>query len=207
MLPYPMPSEARRSRRAGARRRQDALGHVINVLVERGFHQTRFMDVAAASGVAVSTLQVYFGSREDMLVEALRTSTEAEVAAMEARAGEQNDPWRQLAGLVDRGLATPVPVWRMLMEFWTAAAHDEELREHSRQLQARYRAPFESVLREGVQTGAFHTSHDPGVIADLIVTTLDGLLYPRVLDHPLPSIDGLRALLLDQLRTTLEVAR
>lgn len=178
---------------------------MIEVLVERGFHQTRFMDVAAASGVAISTLQVYFGSREDMLVEALRASTEAEVAAMEAQSGGLEDPWDRLVGLIDRGIATPVPVWRMLMEFWTAAAYDEELREHSHRLQASYRAPFESVLRDGIRGGAFRTCHDADSIVDLIVTTLDGLLYPKVLGQPRPAGNGLRNLLVDQLRTTLEV--
>ncbi|MFI0417782.1 TetR/AcrR family transcriptional regulator [Spongiactinospora sp. 9N601] len=200
-------TEERKVRRAGGRRRQDVLKHVVEVLIERGFHQTRFKDVAAASGVAVSTLQVYFGSREDMLVEALRTSTEAEVAAMRVQAGERDDPWDRLVGLVDRGFATPVPVWRMLMEFWSAAARDEELRGHSHRLQALYRAPFVSALGEGIRAGAFRTRFDVEVLVDLIVTTLDGLLYPRVLGQPRPSDDGLRELLLEQLATTLEVER
>ncbi|MFE0152266.1 TetR/AcrR family transcriptional regulator [Nonomuraea sp. NPDC059007] len=196
-----------RGRGRASGRRQDVLRHVVEVMIERGFHQTRFKDVAAASGVAISTLQVYFSTREDMLVEALRTSTRAEVDSMKAQVSELSDPWDQLVGLVDRGFATPVPVWRMLMEFWTAAAYDDELRAYSHQLQASYRAPFEAVLSAGIAGEAFRTRHEVAVITDLIVTTLDGLLYPSVLAQPRPAVPDLRDLLLDQLRVTLGVAR
>jgi AcrR family transcriptional regulator len=91
------------------------------------------------SGVAISTLQTYFGSREDMLVEALIAFTDAETAAMRDQIEQVDDPWERLLLLLDRGLETPVPVWRMLMEFWTTAAHDEELRQHSLAVQERYR--------------------------------------------------------------------
>ena len=51
-------------RRAGRRKVQvlEAAGRVI---AERGADATRFADVAAESAVPVSTLQYYFGSRED----------------------------------------------------------------------------------------------------------------------------------------------
>jgi AcrR family transcriptional regulator len=66
------------------------------------------------SGVAISTLQTYFGSREDMLVEALIAFTDAETAAMRDQIEQVDDPWERLLLLLDRGLETPVPVWRML---------------------------------------------------------------------------------------------
>lgn len=180
---------------------------MVRVLVEHGYQQTRFRDVAEVSGVAISTLQTYFGSREDMLVEALRTATDGETSAMRHEVAQVADPWDRLLLLVDRGLETPAPVWRMLMEFWTAAAHDEELREHSVSLQQRYREPFETVLREGVDSGAFRTAHDAEALADLIVACLDGLLYPRVLAHPRPVPAALRTVLLDQLQHALGVER
>ncbi|MFD4352470.1 TetR/AcrR family transcriptional regulator [Nocardia sp. NPDC058518] len=194
-----------RRRRAGGERRQAVLGNVVEILAERGYHNTRFQDVSHASGVAISTLQGYFGSREDMLVEALQAATDGEVIEM-LRVGESTeDPWQRVVLLIDRGIDTPTPVWRMLMEFWTAAAHDDELRAHSIGLQARYRAPFETTLRLGVDNGVFHPKHDIGSVIDLVVAALDGLCFPRVLQQPYPEIDGFRAVLLDQLATTLGV--
>ena len=72
-----------RSRRAGGARRALVLDQVAAVLADRGYAGTRFVDVSEASGVAVSTLQGYFGSREDMLIEALERATSVAVAAMD----------------------------------------------------------------------------------------------------------------------------
>lgn len=63
----------------GGPRRIAALDAVAQILAVRGYEDTRFADVSAASGVAISTLQMYFGSCEDMLIEAMRRSTDEEV--------------------------------------------------------------------------------------------------------------------------------
>ncbi|WP_207934364.1 TetR/AcrR family transcriptional regulator [Actinomadura sp. KC06] len=155
----------------------------MQVLSERGYAATRFADVSQASGVAVSTLQGYFGSREDMLIEALQGATSGEVAALHDLAAGFEDPWQQLVALVDRGLSTSAGTWRMLMEFWTAAAHDAELRSHAGRLAEQYRRPFAEAVQRGVDSGSFAPRFDVSAIVDVAVATMDGLLYPLVLDH------------------------
>lgn len=88
------------------------------------------------------------------------------------------------------------------MEFWTAAAHDDELRQHSLDLQARYREPFESTLAQGEATGEFTLRHEVSAVVDVLIASLDGLLFPRMLAQPRPSLDDFRAVLLDQLAAT-----
>ena len=121
---------SRSTRRAGGAKRALVLDHVVAVIAERGYAGTRFIDVSEASGVAVSTLQGYFGSREDMLIEAMRRATSVAVADMNEFAARFDDPWQQLVAMIDRGLSTNVVTWRLLMEFWTAAAHDAANRTH-----------------------------------------------------------------------------
>ena len=176
-----------RTRRAGSARRAQVLEQVVEVLSERGYAATRFTDVAKASGVAVSTLQSYFGSREDMLVEALQNATSGE------------DPWQQLVALVDRGLSTPVPTWRMLMEFWTAAAHDAELRAHAAVLAEQYRQPFMETVQRGVQAGSFSLRFEATAVVDVAVAAMDGLLYPLVLGHRSSADPDYRSVVLAQL--------
>lgn len=159
------------------------LTHVVEVLAVRGYAATRFTDVSQASGVAVSTLQGYFGSREDMLIEALQGATSREVKALAELASRSEDPWQKLVALVDRGLSTPVVTWRILMEFWTAAAHDAELRTHAAVLAEQYRQPFIKAVQGGVDAGAFSPKFEVAAVVDVVVATMDGLLYPLVLDH------------------------
>jgi AcrR family transcriptional regulator len=192
-------SGTRRTRRAGGARRALVLDQVVAVLADRGYAGTRFVDVSEASGVAVSTLQHYFGSREDMLIEALRHATSVAVAAMDELVARFDDPWEQLVAMVDRGLSTDVATWRMLMEFWTTAAHDAELREHAAVLAEQYREPFADAVRRGIESGAFTPRFDTAAIVEVVVANIVGLLYPVVLGHLDPADTEYRDIVLAQL--------
>ncbi|MEJ7636125.1 TetR/AcrR family transcriptional regulator [Aeromicrobium sp.] len=190
---------SRRPRRAGGSRRTLVLDEVVSVIADRGYAGTRFIDVSEASGVAVSTLQGYFGSREDMLIEALGRATSVAVGAMNELAAQFDDPWQQLVAMVDRGLSTPVVTWRMLMEFWTAAAHDAELQEHAAALAQQYRKPFADAIGRGVESGAFTLRVETAAIVEVVVASIVGLLYPVVLDHLAAQDTDYRDVVLAQL--------
>lgn len=194
-----------RTRRAGGARRALVLDRVVDVLAERGYAGTRFADVSEASEVAVSTLQGYFGSREDMLIEAMGRATSVAVTDMEQFVARFDDPWQQLVAMVDRGLTTGIPTWRLLMEFWTAAAHDEELREHAATLAEQYRAPFLDAVRRGIDSGAFVPRFDPTAIVEVTVANIVGLLYPVVLGQLVPQETGYRDVVLGQLAFALTI--
>jgi len=189
----------KRTRRAGGARRTLVLDQVVAVLADRGYAGTRFVDVSEASGVAVSTLQGYFGSREDMLIEAMRRATSVAVADMNEFAARFDDPWQQLVAMVDRGLSTSIVTWRMLMEFWTAAAHDAELRELAAALAEQYREPFTDAVRRGIESGAFTPRFDAAAIVEVVVANIVGLLYPVVLGHLAPQDMEYRDVVLAQL--------
>ena len=201
-------SEARpsRSRRAGGARRTAVLDQVIATLADRGYGGTRYTDVAAASGVAVSTLQGYFGSREDMLIEAFDRATSIAVDAMNEFAAQFEDPWEQLVAMVDRGLATDVATWRMLMEFWTAAAHDVELQQHAAPLAEQYRKPFVDAVRRGIDAGDFRPRFGSDAIIEVVVANIVGLLYPVVLEHLSPTDVDYREVVLAQLAFALNTS-
>ena len=175
------------------------LDQVVVVLADRGYAGTRFIDVSEASGVAVSTLQGYFGSREDMLIEALERATSVAVDAMQDFAAQFDDPWQQLVAMVDRGLSTPAVIWRMLMEFWTAAARDAELQQHAAALAGQYREPFADAVRRGIESGAFTPRFDTAAIVEVVVANIVGLLYPVVLGHLEPQDTDYREVVLAQL--------
>nr|WP_099279819.1 TetR/AcrR family transcriptional regulator [Streptomyces sp. SID4919] len=197
-----------RRRRAGGERRGEVLRVAVGVLAERGYDRTRFSDVATAAGVAVSTLQFYFGSRDDMLIEALHQSTEEEVWAMEQAAASGSTPWERLVQLLERGLAIlPVQTWRMLLEFWYAAARDPELRAHSVDIQQRYRRPFIEAIRDGIASGEFTTEEDPQDLVTVILAMLDGMLIPRVCDHAYFREDRVREVAVSTVASLLGVKK
>ena len=86
---------AGRGQRRAGRRKIAVLEAAGRVIAERGADATRFADVAAESGVPVSTLQYYFGSREDLLVAAFRHASAAEIAGLETEIAGLDDPWQR----------------------------------------------------------------------------------------------------------------
>ncbi|MCV7412801.1 hypothetical protein AWC05_12895 [Mycobacterium florentinum] len=193
----------RRIRRAGGARRAAAVQAAASVLADRGYENARFADVAQASGTAISTLQNYFGSREDMLIEAMRYTTESEVAAFETVADAESDPWNRLVAMIDRNLNTPVRNHQLLLEFWRSGIRDEELRDYGEEGWSRYRAPFVRTVIEGRDAGVFAPVVAPEDVVDLLFATLVGAMIPRVLRFPSPSADRFRTALLRQLAGTL----
>ncbi|WP_089213893.1 TetR/AcrR family transcriptional regulator [Streptosporangium subroseum] len=197
-----MPIGSRR-KRAGGTKRTLVLEAVIIVLAERGYENTRFADVSTASGVAISTLQNYFGSREDMVIEAMQLSADREVAVLETAATTELDPWERLVAMIDRSMGLSDHDRQMLVEFWRSAMRDDELREYSMEMQMRYRAPFLAALREGSEQGAFRLTHEPDDVADFVLSVLAGAIISRALHHSTPSPAGFRGVLLSQLRLML----
>jgi AcrR family transcriptional regulator len=196
---------ANRKRRAGGDKRALVLQAVEGVLAERGYESTRFTDVAAASGVAISTLQNYFGSREDMVIEAMEVFTDREVDALETVATAEADPWQRLVALIDRSLDSSESTRQMLVEFWRSAMRDDELRAYSTELLTRYRAPFLAAVREGSERGDFTLAYSPDSVTDFLLSALAGLIISRVQHHPTPSPADFRDVLLRQLRLMLGV--
>ncbi|ALG10987.1 TetR/AcrR family transcriptional regulator [Kibdelosporangium phytohabitans] len=191
-------------RRAGGDKRAEVLNHVVGVLIERGYDRTRFTDVAKVAGVAVSTLQFYFGSRDDMLVEALHFSCAREVDRLAAIKPDA-PPWERLVALVDYSLdPADEGIWRVLYEFWYASMHDEELRVHSEKLQRDWSRPFVDTITKGVELGDF-TVGDIGNMVTFVVGITDGLMLPQVLKHEYYDVEGMRKLTLDILAKALGV--
>jgi AcrR family transcriptional regulator len=193
-----MPASAR-VRRAGGAKRLTVLDHAIGVIAERGYGATRYADVSAASGIAVSTLQGYFGSREDMLIEAFERATSIAVDRMNQLATQHDDPLELLVAMVEMGLDTDTATWRMLGEFWTAASHDPDLQQRAVELARRYREPFADAVRRGVERGAFEPKFEVAVIVESTVASIVGILHPMVLDHWAIDHRDYRKLILTQL--------
>ncbi|WP_143050048.1 TetR/AcrR family transcriptional regulator [Asanoa ishikariensis] len=192
-----------RRRRAGGTKRMAVLDAVATVLAARGYENTRFTDVSLASGVAISTLQNYFGSREDMVIEAMEAFTDREVVALEAVSEAEPDPWRRLVALVDRSLHNSESARQVLVEFWRFAMRDDDLGQHSAHVRTRYREPFLAAVREGIQRGDFTPAHDAEAVTDLLLASLAGLTLFAVQRGPAPSPEELREVLLSQLRSML----
>jgi AcrR family transcriptional regulator len=185
---------AGRGQRRAGRRKVAVLEAAGRVIAERGADATRFADVAAESGVPVSTLQYYFGSREDLLVAAFRHASGAEIAALEAEVAALDDPWQQLARIVTDALAGyqtgAAGSGRLWIESWHFGIRDAEMRADAVRDYGAWRRLVADVVRRGIDTGRFAPRLSPERVAVLTIALVDGVGIPLALDDPEITPDG-----------------
>jgi AcrR family transcriptional regulator len=196
----------RGQRRAG-RRKVAVLEAAGRVIAERGADATRFADVAAASGVPVSTLQYYFGSREDLLVAAFRHASATEIAELETEIAGLDDPWQQLTRVVTSAVTgyedAAAGSGRLWIESWHLGIRDAEMRADAIRDYGAWRALVAGVVRRGRDAGAFAPRLAPEHVAVLTIALVDGVGIPLALGDPQITADGAVADVLAALRDVL----
>jgi AcrR family transcriptional regulator len=205
------PSTNGRRRRAGADKRLEVLDGIIDVIAERGIENTRFADISSSSGVAVSTLQYWFGSREDMLVEAFLYMNRRDAEQLRQVADLDRDPWERLERLIRFDLAQPPQKSRTdrraWLEFWSTAVRQDEILVESKQVYDWWRQPFLDAIRDGIQQQMFTPSVPPEAIVTDLMATLDGATIPLLLGHDYFDLTEFVDVLLGRVAKTLDYER
>jgi AcrR family transcriptional regulator len=186
--PYRGTESSHRGRRAG-RGKLHVLHGARRVIAQRGADATRFRDVAAETGSAVSTLQYSFGSREDLIIAALEDAAEADLDRVRRAAEAASGPVEQLRALVRESVvaeseAEAREAWLVWVEYWRAAARDGELRSGSAAIYAQWRTLVSGILTDGRAAGQFRSDLDTEQTAIQVLALLDGVGVPVVLEHP-----------------------
>jgi AcrR family transcriptional regulator len=172
--------------RRAARKRAGVLAAACAVVAERGADGTRFADVTAASGVGVSTLQYYFGSREDMLLAVFRFAAQSDFDAVGERLAAATDPWDRLVVMAEHltGAVGSDTGWRLWVESWRWALRDPEVRAEVLGDYTRWHVLLARIIAAGVAAGRFDTEAAPIDVARQALALIDGLALPVALGDP-----------------------
>ncbi len=167
----------------------------LGLLREGGYARLRIDDVAAAAGVAKTTLYRRWSSLPALVLDAL------ESAIGPRQAPAMSDPVADLAGLVDVLHATLVtgPLAATVRAVGADLIHQPDLA-------ADYRRRFIDPLRDaaialvaaGRRDGTFATDADPALVVDAVIGSV---LYRGLIHEPMPSREALLALGLALLRS------
>lgn len=164
------------------------LAGVNRVIAARGVEDTRFSDVMAETGAALSTLQYRFGSWEGMILTALREANRLELDGVEAALADAVDTVDELRRCVLQviGALQTRPQaragWLIWMESWRAAARDEKLAAEWRIVHEQWRQVFAPILEKGEQEGVFTLPRGAMAASVQVLSLIDGLSVPLVLD-------------------------
>jgi AcrR family transcriptional regulator len=183
------------------RKRADVLAAACAVVAARGADATRFTDVTAATGVGVSTLQYYFGSREDMLLAVFRFAAQSDFDAVAEGLDGVADPWERLIVIASHltGAVGGDAGWRLWVESWRWALRDAEVRADVLGDYTRWHELIASIIAAGVAGGRFGTATAPLAVARQALALIDGLALPVVLGDPQVTGDDAGDLLRDAL--------
>jgi AcrR family transcriptional regulator len=142
-------------RDATDQRRDQMLAAAAALIAERGFSETRIVDVARRVGASPALVIYYFGTKDTLLTEALRYSEEGFYAACAEMLAETPSVRERLEKLVrmtcqpeedDGGPST----WGLWFDLWAQAFRHPGVAQDRVQLERRWRSTIAQVVREGI---------------------------------------------------------
>lgn len=177
-----------------AERREQILSATREVVAEKGFRAMRVSDVAKRSGASTGTVHYYFETKRDLMQAAFEWNFHASQARRTHLVDSHEDPRDRLRAFLDSYLpidGVVVKSWYMWIELWTAALHDEDLRELNENVYGEWRRTVAGIIRDGQDRGHF-VQGDPVLLANGLVSMVDGLALQVLL--------GSRSMTLEQMQ-------
>jgi AcrR family transcriptional regulator len=169
-------------------RRKQMLRAAAELICERGFGETRIADVAKRAKASSALVIYYFGTRDRLLVDALRYSEENFYDSAEKMLAEVGSARDRLSLLV-RWTCVPendgdVPgAWGLWFDLWAQAFRHPEVKQDRVELDGRWREMIVSVVRAGQASGEIGKV-DARSFALTFSALLDGLSIQVALQDP-----------------------
>ncbi|WP_328360113.1 TetR family transcriptional regulator [Mycobacterium sp. NBC_00419] len=166
-------------------RRIQMLRAAAELICERGFAETRISDVAKRAGVSSALVIYYFGTRDRLLVDALRYSEESFYEAAERMLAEIPS-LRERLSLLTQWTCVPnadneIPgAWGLWFDLWAQAFRHDEVKAGRVELDARWRR----MIVDAVESAELGSHIDARMFALEFSALLDGLSIQVALEDP-----------------------
>jgi AcrR family transcriptional regulator len=166
-------------------RRIEMLRAAAELICERGFGDTRIADVAKRAGVSSALVIYYFGTRDRLLVDALRYSEESFYEAAEQMLAEVPSLHERLSLLI-RWTCVPegndeIPgAWGLWFDLWAQAFRHDEIKAGRVELDARWR----KMIVDAIKSAELDSKVNARLFALEFAALLDGLSIQVALEDP-----------------------
>jgi AcrR family transcriptional regulator len=175
-------------------RRTQMLRAALDVLVERGFPDTRIADVAERADVSPALVIYYFKTKDRLLTEAMRYAEDLWYADGARRLANLPTAKKRLEEIVAMTCLTQEQEvdegWAIWLDLWATALRHPEVRKVREEFDEHWRETIRSIVREGQATGEF-AEVDVEDFAVAFSALLDGLAIQIALEDPV--VDERRA--------------
>jgi AcrR family transcriptional regulator len=166
-------------------RRIEMLRAAAELICERGFGDTRIADVAKRASVSSALVIYYFGTRDRLLVDALRYSEESFYEAAEQMLAEVPSLHERLSLLikwtcVPEGMDEIPGAWGLWFDLWAQAFRHDEIKAGRVELDARWR----KMIVDAIKSAELDSKVNARMFALEFAALLDGLSIQVALDDP-----------------------
>jgi AcrR family transcriptional regulator len=172
-------------------RKPQILEAAARVIAERGIASTRIADVAERAGTSPPAVLYWFGSKDELLTDALTVDEDRFYGAMTERLAALDHPRDRLRLLIDACVAEYD--WTLWMELWGRALRDGGAATARQRLDDRWRDQIANVIRDGQELGEFAEA-DADDAATIVAAVLDGLAVQVTLGDPAITTERMRDL-------------
>ncbi|WP_371679238.1 TetR/AcrR family transcriptional regulator [Streptomyces sp. NBC_01276] len=168
---------------AGAARRRDGriaqermLEEAMAAIAEDGLATLTMSALAERLGTSGGHILYYFGSKDRLLLEALRWSEEQLAGERRALLGRRVTASRKLDLFLELYLPEGPrdPRWTLWIELWARTASNEPLKAAQEEIDEGWQRDLEALLAKGVDQGRFAPLDVPARASELLAL-LDGL--------------------------------
>ncbi|MFF9506853.1 TetR/AcrR family transcriptional regulator [Streptomyces sp. NPDC014724] len=164
-------------RRDGHLARERMLEEAMAAIAEDGLAGLTMSALARRLGTSGGHILYYFGSKDLLLLEALRWSenalTDERRALLTRRVGIERKLELFLELYLPRGPRDPR--WTLWIELWARTASNEPLRQAQAEIDRGWQDDLASLLAKGVRQGRFAADLDAATRASELLALLDGL--------------------------------
>ena len=173
----------------GEGRREQLLRAALEVIVARGYADTRIADVAKHAGTSPALVIYYFKTRDQLLTEALRYSEDAWYAAGTQRLAVITTAVGRLTELIamtclpDTDPAARTE-WLLWLDLWALSPRNPGVAAVRRKFDERWRQMIETTVLTGQEAGEFTATVDARAFAVTLSAMLDGMAVQIALEDP-----------------------
>ncbi len=173
---------------AGEQRREQMLRAAMDVIVERGYADTRIADVAERTGTSPALVIYYFKTRDQLLTEAIRYSEDTWYAEFLLRLETIPTAAGRLTELIGMNClpgADPEPhsYWLLWLDLWALSPRNPGVAAVREKSDERWREAIRSIVLAGQEAGEF-SPVDADDVTITLSALLDGFAVQIALDDP-----------------------
>jgi AcrR family transcriptional regulator len=181
----------------------------IRVFAEKGWRNTTIADIAKAADIGKGTVYEYFHSKDELLAATFRYFMTQAETIVAGRLAQIDDPLVRLETYISSWAdileSESMDYLEIVLDFWAEGIRSKE-RFSSLDLMKVYydnRQFIEQLLEDCISEGSIKKI-DTGIVASIIIGTLDGLLIQWILDKNVfdikKAVSSFARLMLDGLK-------